>query len=267
MALVAQVKAASLVAPDETAYDLFQIFRHSRGSCLPCFDDHLPASVLAGLVVLHGDTASGKSVLLRNILATHLLPASCGGHGLPSVLIDADQSFDLWLLAKLLQDKAKRAGCGEGVSEVEESLERLVVCRPLEPLELLQQLSDLRQTFALKPRAALLVVDSMSAWQSMTAAFPRSSGAVLKECWKALSRLQEEASLSVLIAHREGFQLDFELKDVIHLGIGCCPVDENSETECFYLAPWDRLPASGTERTFFVVSPAGGVLTVSPQPQ
>ena len=46
---------------------------------------------------------SGKSVLLRSILATHLLPKTCGGHGLPSVLIDADNAFDVWLLAKVLQ--------------------------------------------------------------------------------------------------------------------------------------------------------------------
>ena len=247
------------------AYDLFQIFRRSRSTSLPCFDDHLPASVLETMVLLHGDSASGKSVLLRNLLATHLLPASCGGHGLPCVLIDTELSFDLWLLAKLLQDKAKRFD--KGVAEVEEALEELTVCRPLEPLELLQQLSDLRETLAAKPRAALLVVDSMSAWQSMTAAFPRSSGAILKECWKALKRLQEEASLSVVIAHQQGFQLDSELdselKDVIHLGIGCCP-KEDSQTDCFYLAPWDRLPASGELRTFFVVSPAGQVLTVSP---
>ena len=40
------------------------------------------------------------------------------------------------------------------------------------------------------------VVDSMSAWQSMTAAFPRSSGATLKECWRALTRLQREACVA-----------------------------------------------------------------------
>ncbi len=49
------------------------------------------------------EASSGKSVLLRSILATHLLPKTCGGHGLPSVLIDADNAFDVWLLAKVLQ--------------------------------------------------------------------------------------------------------------------------------------------------------------------
>ena len=54
-------------------------------------------------MIFHLEANSGKSVLLRSILATHLLPKTCGGHGLPSVLIDADNAFDVWLLAKVLQ--------------------------------------------------------------------------------------------------------------------------------------------------------------------
>lgn len=46
---------------------------------------------------------SGKSVLLRNVLAAQLLPVRCGGHGLPAVLIDAENQCDVWLLAKVLQ--------------------------------------------------------------------------------------------------------------------------------------------------------------------
>ena len=42
-------------------------------------------------------------MLLRNVLAAQLLPVRCGGHGLPAVLIDAENQCDVWLLAKVLQ--------------------------------------------------------------------------------------------------------------------------------------------------------------------
>eukprot|EP00913_Durusdinium_trenchii_P010432 g9780.t1 len=231
MAVVSQdasagVRAAALVAPDETAYDLFQMLRNSRGTALPCFDEHLPAGILSPdyAVVLHGEPSTGKSVLLRNILATHLLPKACDGHGLPSVLVDADNAFDVWLLAKLLQDRARRSGVNseEAVDLVTDALGRLLVFRPCEPLDLLQQLRQLRSIFSSNPTAGLLVIDSMSAWQSMTAAFPRSAGATLKECWRAVARLQQEASVAAVIAHRDAaveFPLHFE---AIHLGL-CSP--------------------------------------------
>ena len=57
---------------------------------------------------------SGKSVLLRNVLAAQLLPVCCGGHGLPAVLIDAENQCDVWLLAKVLQAWVWGIGGGLG---------------------------------------------------------------------------------------------------------------------------------------------------------
>lgn len=260
------------------------MLRNSRGTALPCFDEHLPAGILSPdyAVVLHGEPSTGKSVLLRNILATHLLPKACDGHGLPSVLVDADNAFDVWLLAKLLQDRARRSGVNseEAVDLVTDALGRLLVFRPCEPLDLLQQLRQLRSIFSSNPTAGLLVIDSMSAWQSMTAAFPRSAGATLKECWRAVARLQQEASVAAVIAHRDAaveFPLHFE---AIHLGVGCCPkvqpkgeehleASAHSEHECFYIAPGGKVLDSSAldAQTFFVISPAGEVVTIPTQPE
>lgn len=268
--------AAAMVAPDETAYDLFQLLRSSRSSRLPCLDQHLPGRILSPghAVVLHGEANSGKSVLLRNVLAAQLLPVRCGGHGLPAVLIDAENQCDVWLLAKVLQERA-RAGDQLATTEaVTEALGRLLIFRPSEPLELLRQLQRLRQILRQNPTAGLLVIDSLSAWHSMSAAFPRSTGATLKECWRAVWRLMREACVAAVISHRDG-QLEFSLElEAIHLGVGCCPkvVEEaegggcrGSQRECFYLAPWGKeLDTTDPQsaQTFFVISPAGEVVSI-----
>lgn len=274
--------AAAMVAPDETAYDLFQLLRSSRSSKLPCLDHHLPGQILSPghAVVLHGEANSGKSVLLRNVLAAQLLPVRCGGHGLPAVLIDAENQCDVWLLAKVLQERARAAASDPlATSEaVTEALGRLLIFRPSEPLELLRQLQRLRQILRQNPTAGLLVIDSLSAWHSMTAAFPRSTGATLKECWRAVWRLMREACVAAVISHRDG-QLEFSLElDAIHLGVGCCPkvVEEaeegaprGSQRECFYLAPWGKeldTTDPQTAQTFFVISPAGEVLSIPSLP-
>ncbi|CAJ1349062.1 unnamed protein product, partial [Effrenium voratum] len=242
------------------AYDLFQALRSSRGT-LPCVDRFLPGEALSPdfALVLHGDSASGKSLLLRNILAAHLLPRSCGGHGLPSVLIDADQTFEVWLLAKLLKDRARRRLSSEAALEaVDEALQRLLLFRPKEPLELLRQLSQLRGLFARNPTAGLVVVDSMSAWQAMTGAFPRSAGQVMKECWRALGRLQRDFAVCAVLAHRDAAD------NAVHLSVRKDVEEtEGSGRETFAVAPWGRVPNStDPPPTTFVVSPAGEALTL-----
>ena len=64
------------------AYDLFQALRSSRGT-LPCVDRFLPGDALSPdfALVLHGDSASGKSLLLRNILAAGGRGGEWGGGG------------------------------------------------------------------------------------------------------------------------------------------------------------------------------------------
>lgn len=198
-----------LVAPDETLYNVIRAALASHGTGISFIDDLLPAGCLgpSEIIAIHGETASGKSTLLRNIFATYVMPLDAGGHGLPVVLIDADYTFDESTFVKLLEAKARAEGfANDAVSlkaVVAQALSKLLVWRPEEPLDLLRVLWRLRDLLAANPTTALLVVDSMSAWHPNLASFPRSSTRVLRECWQALARLQREHCLAVVVAHRD----------------------------------------------------------------
>lgn len=199
---------AALVAPDETLYDLLRSLRSCRGTGVACLDQHLPDGSLgpSEVVVLRGEAASGKSALLRNILATFILPAKVGGHELPTVLLDTQGSFDARQMWQLLREKVSAAAQGSIQAAgacAEESLSRLLVLRPREPIDLLRQLRQLRTLLDANPNAGLLAVDAMSAWQPLEGAFPRSVAAVVKECWAALTRLQQEHGVAVVAVQRD----------------------------------------------------------------
>jgi len=210
--------AAARVCPDETAFDVLRAVRSCHGTGLTCIDAHLDGGCLgpSELVVLHGESGSAKSALLRNVLASYVAAAELGGHALPAVLIDTEGTFDVLLLADVLTAAAERkraetSACGKaselaGIQTAElirEALSRLLVLRPAEPADLLRQLCQIREVLIANPTTSLLVVDSMSAWQPIATAFPRAVAPLLREAWKALGRLQHEHCLAVVVAHRE----------------------------------------------------------------
>lgn len=210
--------AAAAVCPDETAFDVLRAVRSCHGTGLTCIDAHLDGGCLgpSELVVLHGESGSAKSALLRNVVASYVAAAELGGHALPAVLIDTEGTFDVLLLADVLTAAAERkrveaATSGKafeaaGIQTAElirEALSRLLVLRPAEPSDLLRQLCQIRELLVANPTTSLLVVDSMSAWQPIATAFPRAVAPLLREAWKALGRLQHEHCLAVVVAHRE----------------------------------------------------------------
>jgi len=213
---------ARLVEPDETAYDLIHALQCSRSAGLACIDAHLRVGSLGAseLVVIHGESGSGKSVLLQNILVSYLAPDVCGGHALPVVLVDADNTFSAPLLQRLLEvyigRTVRRAAHDRSSSLpptdhpdslvrdfVEEAMSRLLVLRPREPIDLLRQLRQLCEVFAANPTTALLMVDSMSAWQPLAAAFQRTMAQALNESWRALARLQQTYCIAVVVTYRD----------------------------------------------------------------
>lgn len=210
--------AEALVCPDETAFDVLRAVRSCHGTGLTCIDALLDGGCLgpSELVVLHGESGSAKSALLRNVVASYVASAELGGHALPAVLIDTEGTFDVLLLADVLtavaERKRKEASASGKASELagmqtaelaREALSRLLVLRPAEPADLLRQLCQIREVLVANPTTSLLVVDSMSAWHPIASAFPRAVAPLLREAWKALSRLQHEHCLAVVVAHRE----------------------------------------------------------------
>mmetsp|Transcript_119630 Transcript_119630/g.381748 ORF Transcript_119630/g.381748 Transcript_119630/m.381748 type:complete len:324 (+) Transcript_119630:62-1033(+) len=203
---------AAMVAPDETAYDLFRALRRSRASGVPCVDGRLAGGCLGPgeLVLLHGESGSGKSALLRSILAAYVAGTEVregAGHSVPAILIDTEGTFDAGLFSEVLQSRVERlcraAGKGSPVEGcVDEALSRLLVLRPQEPIDLLRNLDHLRALLAANPRVGLLVVDSMSAWQPLATNFPRSVTPFMQESWRALVRLQKEHCVALVVANR-----------------------------------------------------------------
>lgn len=203
---------SALLEPDETADDVLRVLKSCRGTGIPCVDRLLEGGCLGPgeLVVLRGETGSGKTVLLRHIVARYIAAADVGGHALPAVVVDTEGTFDLQLLARLLAVEAQVPRTGDDMetrevqATVQEGLSRLLVLRPRDPFELLRQLLQLRDVLAANPAASLVAVDSMSAWQPLAAAFPRAAGAALREAWQALWRLQRERCVAVVVTQRDG---------------------------------------------------------------
>lgn len=244
---------ASIVEPDETLYDVIRSLSASRATGLPCLDEQLPSGALgpSQLVVLRGETACAKSVLLCNVLLTYVAPALVGGYELPAVLIDAEGTFSAASFALLVEafiDHPEVATCGqqEDVSIatlVEEALSRLLVLRPKEPVELLRQLRWLHKLLSANPETSLLVVDSMSAWQPLANAFPRSIVPLVRECWHALERLQRQHCLGIVVAQRE-FAADSNRHNATAAATACI-------SNCYYMSV-----ARKAGRTFTVCAQA-----------
>merc|ERR1712014_321436 len=57
----------------------------------------------------------------------------------------------------------------------------------------------LREVLAANQTVALLIVDSMGAWQQYAAPFPRSTAPMLREAWRALVSLQREFCIPVVV--------------------------------------------------------------------
>eukprot|EP00971_Amphidinium_carterae_P122234 2420354-Amphidinium_carterae.1 len=195
------------IMPDETAYDLLSTLGSSHSTGLKCIDDHLLGGWLGveEPLVLQGPLASGKSIALRSILAKFIASTELGGYAVPAVHIDTDGSLKARCMMRLLQSclegPVNQLG-GKMPPQVEESLSRLLVLRPREPLQLLQHLWWLRDVLTDNPKTAIITVDSMSSWQGMTGAFARSASPFLSECWSALMRLQREHRIAVVVVRR-----------------------------------------------------------------
>uniref|UniRef100_A0A182JB64 AAA+ ATPase domain-containing protein n=1 Tax=Anopheles atroparvus TaxID=41427 RepID=A0A182JB64_ANOAO len=90
----------------ETAYSVIVQQTTSSVNSIPCLDASIfpDGGPKAGeLVQIHGESGSGKSLLLLELIARIILPGNCGGHETGAVFIDCENSFNRVLLLSVME--------------------------------------------------------------------------------------------------------------------------------------------------------------------
>ncbi|XP_061569679.1 DNA repair protein XRCC2 isoform X3 [Cololabis saira] len=108
---------------------------------------------------------SGKTELLYHLLSRCVLPEAAGGLEVDVVFVDTDYSLDMLRLVSVL-DSRLNAGVSTGSDEaaLRSCLSRLLVVHCSSSSQLLLTLHFLESTMSSRPRLALLLLDSISAF-------------------------------------------------------------------------------------------------------
>ncbi|XP_052859623.1 DNA repair protein XRCC2-like [Anopheles cruzii] len=135
------------------------------------------------LVEIVGDSNTGKSRLLLDLIARIVLPVNCGGHEIGAVLIDCENTFHLEVvldvLEKYILNYAEPAIAatldGPQIERIQQtSLDRLqlIECYSLEEFEM--TLVSLENVFLQQPDIGYVLVDSIATfyWTKCTPAKP-----------------------------------------------------------------------------------------------
>lgn len=190
-----------VIEPDETAYALLQSLGSSYGTGVEMVDIHLSGGQLAPgeAMLCTGPTGSGKSLLLMNILANFVSSAEAGGHDVPVVVFDCDGKFCIQRFTALLEARYASRGLQFGIDQ---ALDRLLYHTPREPLDFLSALKELYGVIEDGLRPSLLVVDSVSAWQTLARGFPQSTRQVADACARMLALLRREHGIPVILTRQ-----------------------------------------------------------------
>lgn len=120
------------------------------------------------VVELYGPEGTGKTELLYHLLSRCLLPLSAGGLEVDVVFMDTDYSLDMLRLVSILDSRlnAARSSSSSGSDEelLGSCLSRLLVVHCSSSSQLLLTLHFLETTLTSRPRVALLLIDSISAF-------------------------------------------------------------------------------------------------------
>ncbi|XP_033971328.1 DNA repair protein XRCC2 isoform X1 [Trematomus bernacchii] len=121
------------------------------------------------VVELYGSEGTGKTELLYHLLSRCLLPLSAGGLEVDVVFMDTDYSLDMLRLVSILDSRLNAARSSSSSSGSDEELlgsclSRLLVVHCSSSSQLLLTLHFLETTLTSRPRVALLLIDSISAF-------------------------------------------------------------------------------------------------------
>ncbi|XP_027860839.1 DNA repair protein XRCC2 isoform X2 [Xiphophorus couchianus] len=117
------------------------------------------------VVEVYGPEGTGKTELLYHLLCRCVLPEAAGGLEVDVVFVDTDYSLDVFRLASVLDSRLSADGsAGSDDAVLRSCLSRLLVVRCSSSSELLLTLHFLETTLSSRPKAALLLIDSISAF-------------------------------------------------------------------------------------------------------
>ncbi|XP_032406828.1 DNA repair protein XRCC2 isoform X2 [Xiphophorus hellerii] len=117
------------------------------------------------VVEVYGPEGTGKTELLYHLLCRCVLPEAAGGLEVDVVFMDTDYSLDVFRLASVLDSRLSADGsAGSDDAVLRSCLSRLLVVRCSSSSELLLTLHFLETTLSSRPKAALLLIDSISAF-------------------------------------------------------------------------------------------------------
>uniref|UniRef100_A0A3B3YRZ9 RecA family profile 1 domain-containing protein n=1 Tax=Poecilia mexicana TaxID=48701 RepID=A0A3B3YRZ9_9TELE len=148
------------------------------------------------VVEVYGPEGTGKTELLYHLLCRCVLPEAAGGLEVDVVFVDTDYSLDMFRLASVLDSGS--AGSDDAV--LRSCLSRLLVVRCSSSSQLLLTLHFLETTLSSRPRAALLLIDSISAfyWSDRSeAASVAKQEEKLSRCSELLGRLLRDYRITI----------------------------------------------------------------------
>ncbi|XP_014869395.1 PREDICTED: DNA repair protein XRCC2 isoform X2 [Poecilia mexicana] len=148
-----------------------------------------------------GGPDRGKTELLYHLLCRCVLPEAAGGLEVDVVFVDTDYSLDMFRLASVLDSRLNAGGsAGSDDAVLRSCLSRLLVVRCSSSSQLLLTLHFLETTLSSRPRAALLLIDSISAfyWSDRSeAASVAKQEEKLSRCSELLGRLLRDYRITI----------------------------------------------------------------------
>ncbi|XP_023181713.1 DNA repair protein XRCC2 isoform X1 [Xiphophorus maculatus] len=154
------------------------------------------------VVEVYGPEGTGKTELLYHLLCRCVLPEAAGGLEVDVVFVDTDYSLDVFRLASVLDSRLSADGsAGSDDAVLRSCLSRLLVVRCSSSSELLLTLHFLETTLSSRPKAALLLIDSISAFywsdRSEGGASVAKQEEKLSRCSELLGRLLRDYRITI----------------------------------------------------------------------
>ncbi|XP_063241490.1 DNA repair protein XRCC2 [Bacillus rossius redtenbacheri] len=177
-------------------------------------------------VEISGDPASGKTLLLTQLLAKCLLPKReeswiVGGLGVGAVIVDTDHHFQVFRLVNLMESwlrkcelvdsKKNRLSSKTIEAIIKASLKNLIVLNCYDSMQMLVNFHSLGKILTANPNVSLVVLDSATAyyWQDVMAGGVKKMDLYLKNILGAMHKCIQEFKVVVMYTKQSYFQSKF----------------------------------------------------------